>query len=30
MATINFNGMELEVVTTPQIFDTKKECKDFD
>ena len=26
MATINYNGMELEEVTTPQIFDPPKKC----
>ena len=26
MATINYNGMELEEVTTPQIFDPPKRC----
>ena len=26
MATINYNGMELEEVTTPQIFDPPRRC----
>ena len=30
MATINYNGMELEEVTTPQIFDPPKRCVVFD
>lgn len=30
MATINYNGMELEEVTTPQIFDPPKKCVVFD
>lgn len=30
MATINFNGMELEEVTEPQIFDPPKKCVVFD
>lgn len=30
MATINYNGMELEEVTKPQIFDPPKKCVVFD
>lgn len=30
MATINYNGMELEEVTTPQIFDPPRECIAWD
>ena len=30
MATINYNGMVLEEVTTPQIFDPPKKCVVFD
>lgn len=30
MATINYNGMELEEVTEPQIFDPPKKCVVFD
>ena len=30
MATINYNGMELEEVTKPQIFDPPKRCVVFD
>lgn len=30
MATINYNGMELEEVTEPQIFDPPKRCVVFD
>jgi hypothetical protein len=30
MATINYNGMELEEVTTPQIFDPPKKCVVWD
>lgn len=30
MATIKYNGMELEEVTTPQIFDPPKKCVVFD
>ena len=30
MATINYNGMELDVVTEPQIFDPPKKCVVFD
>lgn len=30
MATINYNGMELEEVTTPQIFAPPKRCVVFD
>ena len=30
MATINYNGMELEEVTTPQIFDPPRRCVVWD
>ncbi len=30
MATINYNGMELKEVTTPQIFDPPKRCVVWD
>lgn len=30
MATINYNGMELEEITKPQIFDPPKKCVVFD
>ena len=30
MATINYNGMELEEVTEPQIFDPPRKCVVFD
>lgn len=30
MATINYNGMELEEFTTPQIFDPPKKCVVWD
>lgn len=30
MATINYNGMELEEVTEPQVFDPPKKCVVFD
>jgi hypothetical protein len=30
MATINYNGMELEEVTTPQIFDPPRKCVVWD
>ena len=30
MATINYNGMELEEVTTPQIFDPPRKCLVWD
>ncbi len=30
MATIRYNGMELEEVTTPQVFDPPKKCVVWD